>query len=506
MRLPGIVQARAAQVIGERYDGKAEFGDFSVSLFPRIRITGDHLKFRHKGRTDVPPLIAVRNFSAEASLIGFLTLPVHVKSVHLEGLVITVPPKQENGANDDRDAKPMTQPAKAVVDHYPVVVDELTCADTELRILPKNASKEPLLFSIHKLEMHGAGLGRSAPFHATLTNPAPKGYIETDGRFGPWQRDDPGQTAVSGQYTFQHADLATFNGLSGILSSTGEYQGILERIVADGQTDTPDFKLSISDHPMALHTQYHAIIDGTNGDTELRPVIAHFLQSTVEANGSVAGIPGQKGKTISLDAVTHGRLEDLLQMALKGRRAPMTGAIQLHTRIILPPGGTDVTQRLQLAGHFATEDTAFTRENIKEKLKNLSRRAQGKPNDPDAGSEIFNLAGNFGLHGGIATFSGLNFTVSGAQVRLQGNYSLLSEQMNFAGTLRMKAKVSQTTTGFKSLLLKVVDPFFAKDGAGAVIPIKITGTRDKPSFGLAFGHSQPGKAAHSANSDSNSTR
>jgi hypothetical protein len=40
------------------------------------------------------------------------------------------------------------------------------------------------------------------------------------------------------------------------------------------------------------------------------------------------------------------------------------------------------------------------------------------------------------------------------------------------------------TTGWKSLLLKAVDPFFKKDGAGAVLPIKITGTKSDPHFGL----------------------
>jgi len=32
-----------------------------------------------------------------------------------------------------------------------------------------------------------------------------------------------------------------------------------------------------------------------------------------------------------------------------------------------------------------------------------------------------------------------------------------------------------------------VDPFFEKKGAGTVLPIKITGTRDSPSFGLNIG-------------------
>jgi hypothetical protein len=38
------------------------------------------------------------------------------------------------------------------------------------------------------------------------------------------------------------------------------------------------------------------------------------------------------------------------------------------------------------------------------------------------------------------------------------------------------------------LLLKPVDPFFKKNGAGAEIPVKITGTKGAPKFGLDLGH------------------
>ena len=41
---------------------------------------------------------------------------------------------------------------------------------------------------------------------------------------------------------------------------------------------------------------------------------------------------------------------------------------------------------------------------------------------------------------------------------------------------------------WKSLLLKPVDPFFRKDGAGAEIPVKVSGTRSAPKFGLDLGH------------------
>jgi hypothetical protein len=40
---------------------------------------------------------------------------------------------------------------------------------------------------------------------------------------------------------------------------------------------------------------------------------------------------------------------------------------------------------------------------------------------------------------------------------------------------------------WKSVLLKPVDPFFHKNGAGAEIPIKVSGTGDKPHIGLKFG-------------------
>ena len=53
----------------------------------------------------------------------------------------------------------------------------------------------------------------------------------------------------------------------------------------------------------------------------------------------------------------------------------------------------------------------------------------------------------------------------------------------------MQAKLSQTVTGVKSFFLKAVDPFFKgknSEKAGTVLPIRITGTKDHPAFGLDF--------------------
>ena len=63
-----------------------------VSVFPRLRVAGDAVTVRHEGRTEVPPLIAIESFSADASLLGWLGRPLRLRRVHLEGLEINVPP------------------------------------------------------------------------------------------------------------------------------------------------------------------------------------------------------------------------------------------------------------------------------------------------------------------------------------------------------------------------------------------------------------------------------
>jgi hypothetical protein len=77
----------------------------------------------------------------------------------------------------------------------------------------------------------------------------------------------------------------------------------------------------------------------------------------------------------------------------------------------------------------------------------------------------------------------LSFRVRGAEVRLAGTYTVPTERLNFAGTLRLQARASQTQTGWKSLVLKIFDPLLDGEGAGTVLPISITGTRNEPKFG-----------------------
>ena len=156
----------------------------------------------------------------------------------------------------------------------PIHIERLESADAILRLIPKRAGKEPREFLIHRLQMEGVGIESRMPFRAELTNPIPRGEIQTEGRFGPWSRESPGATPVDGKYSFNDVDLSTIKGIAGILTSTGEFRGALGRIEVKGETRTPDFSLNIAKNAMPLTTTFEAIVDGTDGDTYLNAVNA----------------------------------------------------------------------------------------------------------------------------------------------------------------------------------------------------------------------------------------
>jgi len=64
----------------------------------------------------------------------------------------------------------------------------------------------------------------------------------------------------------------------------------------------------------------------------------------------------------------------------------------------------------------------------------------------------------------------------GAAIDLNGTFNFRDRTVHLLGNLHMLSDISHITTGFKSLLLKPLIPFFKKDNFGAVIPIAITGS------------------------------
>jgi hypothetical protein len=169
-------------------------------------------------------------------------------------------------------------------------------------------------------------------------------------------------------------------------------------------------------------------------------------------------------------------------MAIKAD-PPLRGALRLTTKFVLPPGESDVAERLRLDGEFAVARVRFMNYDVQGKINELSRRGRGRVDQPQD-RVVSDLQGRFRLGDGRLSLPSVMFSVPGAQVQLAGRYVLQPEWLDFQGQLLMDAKVSQTQTGIKSLLLKVVDPLFNKRGGGSAIPIHIRGRRDEPEFGL----------------------
>src|SRR5262249_1109309 len=149
-----------------------------------------------------------------------------------------------------------------------------------LVLLPNDSRKPPLRFEIAKLKLEDAGPNSAMTYQARLTNPRPPGAIDATGRFGPWSKEEPSDTPLDGIYEFKDADLGVFRGISGILHSTGSFKGVLGRVEVSGDADVPNFTLKSAGNPVPLSTKFDAIVDGTNGDTELRPVRALLGKKT----------------------------------------------------------------------------------------------------------------------------------------------------------------------------------------------------------------------------------
>jgi hypothetical protein len=486
-KIHAALRDRVETVLKTHFESQVEISDFSVSLLPRVHVTITGLVLRHKGRTDIPPLVEVRKVSMDANIASLLRAQPHVAFVELDGLQIHTPPRVPGGSplihSTDQD----------LARKYPVLIDQLVADDAIIVVLRAEPGKPPREFPIHHLQLRDLSFDRPADFQATLTNAVPKGEINATGQFGPWLPEEPSETPAVGTYTFYNADLGTLKGLKGILSSTGKFGGPLDYLSVDGETDVPDFALRTADHPVALHTDFSAIVDGTNGDTYLNNVTAHFLHTTLVVSGKVVDENKEiKGRTIVLDAVSQeAQVEDLIQLTTKSSHPVMTGTVRLRTKITIPEGTPDLMERLQLQGQFGIGDIQFTKASTQEKIDTLSRKGQGAPKDLDIADVESDMKGDFGLRNAVVKFSDLQFGVIGAAINLSGTYNLDTQEMDFHGKLKLKAKPSQTTTGVKSFFLKAVDPFFKGKDAGTVLAIKITGTKDNPSFGLDHGGPSP---------------
>src|SRR5258705_11677357 len=112
-------------MLRSRFDSEAEIAELQVSIWHGINVSGKGLAVHHHGRTDVPPLIEIAEFSGEMGWFALIDKPWHIRRVELKGLTIHIPPKE----------KRLPSTPKRKVRDIPVIVGEWISDNGELDLL-----------------------------------------------------------------------------------------------------------------------------------------------------------------------------------------------------------------------------------------------------------------------------------------------------------------------------------------------------------------------------------
>jgi hypothetical protein len=460
-------QKPVVQSLEEASDSKLSLRAFHRTYFPFPGCVLEGLQFNH-GSNPGKPLITIERLVIRGSYLGILFR--HLNRITAENMHISIPPF---GSGETFH----TAPSK-------ITVDEIVANGAVLEFALRNPDQQPLRFEIHDALLRNVGWNGALSYSVKVRNPEPPAEITASGKFGVWNINDPGQTPVSGEYKVDQADLSVYHGIAGMVSSAGKFGGVLAHIDITGSTATPDFEVQSGGHRVQLTTEFSAYVDATRGDTFLKRVDANFLRTHIVAEGSIAGSPGGQGKTALIDlSLSNGRIEDLLRLFVKADRPPMSGSVTLQAKTELPPGERPFLQKLKLRGGFGVEAGSFSKP-TQESVNKLSAGAEGEKDTSDPETVLTGLTGQVALQNTTARFSDLSFGVPGAASRLQGTYNLISHKIDLHGHLRVDTKISNTTTGTKAVLLKMMDPIFKKKPKGEVLPVRISGTYEHPSFGL----------------------
>jgi len=448
--------------------------------------------------------------------------PIVVSVIYVEGVKVVLPPKEERAQitlsgkktahtvptpeetnpQPSQPAQPSTQAQSSYSGFLKlpeIQVRKVQCKNATLlieRTQEPGKVKEPLDFEFANVILFPGRQGEPIAFDVNMTNAKPVGQIHSVGHVGPWARGDIHALPVEGNYNFDNADLGTIKGIEGILSSTGHYSGTLSQIIADGTTRTPDFRLERihKGTGVLLTTKFHAIVDGTNGNTDLEPVDAMLGHTHIVARGKVLRAddisPGAKGHDIALDVIIdRGHIQDVLQIAAGTDQPFMVGDLTLKTKLHLPWGKESVMDKLQLDGQFHLTNVQFSNETMQGRIRQLSLRGQGRAGDvKTAEPEVIysEMQGHFKLGGGSLQLPDMTYKVPGAVIAVHGKYGMQAGALDFEGDAKLDATLSRVVGGWKGLLLKPADHYLKKNGAGTDVPIHVRGTKKSPEFGVDF--------------------
>ena len=449
---------------------KVQTGHFQKMFFPHPGYIAEDVVITRNSPPGTPPLASVHKVICDTSWSAILSFTHRISQLRLEGVQIAVPPHLP---------PPVRRGANEAIK---TTVTELVADGAVLQLLPRHPGGTPLRFDFSQLTIQELGRNKPIRFRTIMHTPEPPGKIAASGSFGPFARGRVGRHPASGTFQFTGADLSCFHVIAGTLSSSGSFAGTLERLQVRGRTEIPNFEITSSHHSVGLTAEYDAVVNGTSGDIALHSAQAHLLQTTITAHGAISG---EHGKTISLDMATQdARVEDLLRLFVTADQPPLEGPIAFRAHAEVPPEHRRFLEKLRLTGEFNISDAEFSHAPTRSKVDALSAKARKQKHDVEAAPS--DLKADVTLHDAVATLSQASFRVPGAIAEGGGTYNLETQAIDLRGKLAMRATLSQAAGGIKSVFLLPLDPFFKKGNAGAVLPVRMTGTYSHPIFKVSL--------------------
>jgi hypothetical protein len=452
---------------------------FSNSYFPP-GCTAEGVRFLSHKHPEAAPVITVEKLTIKGSFTGLFSSPKRLSGVYVVGVHIIVPPETHEGS-DNRVALNTGSGGKSLA------ISKITVDGMVLEFTREDRNQKPYVLNIERLGLTDVGSATPISYGATLTNTEPPGVIRAEGKFGPWNPNNVGATPVTGTYTYDHIELSHFPSIHGMAHARGKFSGLLSRMETQGSVDVSGFRVDGSNHTVPLATTFQATVNGTNGDVFLNPAVARFGRTRLEVRGWIAAHSGEKGKTASFDvSVPEGRVDDLLYLFTKDKPG-MTGRVTVAGKFLWPPGERKFLEKIRMDMAFGVNGGHFTSPNTQDSIDRISESAQGekkKEQDEDGRTVLSQLRGNIKVRNGIAAISNGNFQVQGADAAVHGTYSLLNQRIDLHGTLDTRGHLSDTTSGFKALVLKGLTPLLKKRGSTRIVPFEITGAYGNIMVGI----------------------
>ncbi len=456
---------------------RVEIGHFQQTFFPHPGCVAENVTLTNPDPSH--PKITVKKVTLDGLYAGLIGSEKHIRMLSIEGMRIAFPRQSEKTMGGPKDVQP-----QKVATPSGIKFDQIEARNSQIAFASKSKDRQPRTFDIYDVILKSFAPGEPIHFNAVLRIPTPPADVDVDGVFGPLTGDAIGKAQLKGRFSMKNADLSKFRALMGTVSAQGQFDGPLEGLTVNASTDSTNFGTTATHHTIPLKTDFTAVVDGTNGDIQFQTIHALMGETKLAATGKLEDVPDAKGKVLTLQIGSQdARIEDLMYLFVHSK-PPLQGATQFQMKVQLPPENKPFEERLHGAAHFGIRSSKFTKQETEEKVSHLSEQAKGHPKNDDPPMVLTDLLGDVNLSGGTAQFSRLNVSVPGASAALRGTYKLESHAVDLHGTLHTDAKLSNATTGFKAFLMKVVELAKKKDKNGASVPVRVTGTYEKPDFGL----------------------